>query len=185
MSAFHLRAARRKLFAGGIVAYPTEAVYGLGCDPLNPEAVMRLLELKQRPWQKGMILIASSQSQLRPFLQPIDATIQQKLDASWPGPVTWLLEAKPEVPYWLRGEHRTLAVRVTAHPLAAALCDTFGGPLVSTSANLAGHEPARAPLTVRRELGEKVDYILHGALGGNDKPTEIRDAQTGRIVRTG
>ncbi|MGM0593160.1 MAG: L-threonylcarbamoyladenylate synthase [Pseudomonadota bacterium] len=185
MSAFHLRTARRTLEGGGIIAYPTEAVYGLGCDPLDPQAVMRLLGLKQRPWQKGMILIASRQSQLTPFLQPIGATLQQKLDATWPGPVTWLLPARPEVPYWLRGAHQTLAVRVTAHPLAAALCDAFGGPIVSTSANLAGHEPARSPLTVQRELGEQVDYILHGELGDSDKPTEIRDAATGHIIRAG
>ncbi|MCW8828315.1 MAG: L-threonylcarbamoyladenylate synthase [Gammaproteobacteria bacterium] len=185
MSGFHLRYARRVLQRGGIVAYPTEAVYGLGCDPLNPQAVMRLLAIKQRPWQKGMILIASSQQQLEPYLRPIGPAVQKKLTQSWPGPVTWLLPARPEVPWWLRGEHVTLAVRVTAHPLAAALCEQFGGPVVSTSANLAGHEPARSALTVRRELGDKVDYILHGTLGNRGRPTEIRDAQTGRIIRAG
>ncbi len=185
MSAFHLRTARRKLQAGGIVAYPTEAVYGLGCDPLNPEAVMRLLAIKQRSWQKGMILIASEPAQLEPFLLPLAPDIEDKVRATWPGPVTWLLPARPEVPWWLRGEYRTLAVRVTAHPLAAALCEAFHGPIVSTSANLAGHEPARTALTVQRELGQRVDYILHGALGDLAQPTEIRDAQTGRIVRAG
>jgi L-threonylcarbamoyladenylate synthase len=185
MSPFHLRAARRTLQAGGIVAYPTEAVYGLGCDPLNPHAVLRLLALKQRPWEKGMILIAARQEQLSPFLQPVPPAVQEKLSQSWPGPVTWLLPALPEVPYWLRGVHDTLAVRVTAHPLAAALCEAFGGPIVSTSANLAGHEPARSALTVRRELGGQVDYILHGELGNSEKPTEIRDALTGGVIRAG
>lgn len=185
MHPFQLRTAARLIGAGGIVAYPTEAVYGLGCDPLNPAAVMRLLALKQRPWNKGMILIASTITQLAPYLRPLSAELEDRVSATWPGPVTWLLPARPEVPYWLRGEHETLAVRVTAHPVAAALCETFGGALVSTSANLAGHEPARRALTVRRELGQQVDYILHGALGGSDRPTEIRDAQTGRIVRAG
>lgn len=185
MRGFPLRTARRYLEAGGIIAYPTEAVFGLGCDPLNPEAVMRLLAIKQRPWQKGMILIASNQSQLTPYLQPLDASTAQQLSDTWPGPVTWLLPARDDVPWWLRGTHRTLAVRVTAHPLASALCEAFGGPIVSTSANLAGHEPARRALTVRRELGEQVDYILHGALGDSHRPTEIRDAQTGRIIRAG
>lgn len=185
MTAFHLRTARRVLQAGGILAYPTEAVFGLGCDPLNPEAVMRLLALKQRPWQKGLILVASTRQQLAPYLDTLSSDIEAKLDESWPGPVTWLLPAKPEVPYWLRGEHSTLAVRVTAHPLAAALCDIVGGPIVSTSANLAGHRPARSALTVQRELGWEVDYILHGTLGDSDKPTEIRDASTGRIIRAG
>ena len=94
-----------------------------------------------------------------------------------------LLPARPEVPRWLRGEHDTLAVRVTAHPLAAALCDAFGGPIVSTSANLAGHEPARSALRVQCELGSGVDYILHGPLGELAQPTEIRDAKTGRVIR--
>lgn len=185
MSPFHLRTARRILQAGGIVAYPTEAVYGLGCDPLNPQAVMRLLALKQRPWQKGVILIASERQQLEPFLLPLTAEVDARVRASWPGPVTWLLPARAEVPYWVRGEHRTLAVRVTAHPLAAALCEVFGGPIVSTSANLAGHEPARSALRVQRELGYRLDYILHGPLGELVQPTEIRDAETGRIIRAG
>ena len=185
MSPFHLRTARHVLQAGGILAYPTEAVYGLGCDPLNPDAVMRLLQIKQRPWQKGMILIAAELQQLAPFLLPLTPEILEKVNASWPGPVTWLLPARPEVPYWLRGVHPTLAVRVTAHPLAAALCNTFGGPIVSTSANLAGHEPARSALRVQRELGERVDYILHGALGELSQPTEIRDAASGCIIRAG
>jgi L-threonylcarbamoyladenylate synthase len=185
MSPFRLRTARRILRAGGIVAYPTEAVYGLGCDPLNPDAVMRLLALKQRPWQKGLILIASELKQLDPFVLPMSAAIAARVRGSWPGPVTWLLPVRPEVPYWIRGEHETLAVRVTAHPFAAALCDTFGGAIVSTSANLAGHAPARSALTVQRELGDRVDYILHGPLGELAQPTEIRDALTGRIARGG
>lgn len=146
---------------------------------------MRLLALKERPWQKGLILIASHQSQLAPYLEPIAPAVQDKLSQTWPGPVTWLLPALAEVPYWLRGEHRTLAVRVTAHPLAAALCDCLGGPIVSTSANRAGHEPARKALSVQRELGSEVDYILHGELGESEKPTEIRDGLTGRIIRAG
>lgn len=185
MSAFHLRTARRLLRAGGIVAYPTEAVYGLGCDPLNPQAVSRLLAIKHRPWRKGLILIAASPQQLEPYLEPVAPALQEQLSRSWPGPVTWLLPAREAVPRWLRGEHRTLAVRVTAHPLASALCEAFGGPLVSTSANLAGHAPARSALRVQGKLGGQVDYILHGSLGESEKPTEIRDARTGRIVRAG
>lgn len=185
MSAFHLREALRVLLKGGIVAYPTEAVYGLGCDPHNANAVMRLLELKQRAWEKGLILIASHRHQLDHWLEPVGLSVEQQLKQTWPGPVTWLLPACPEVPEWLRGEHATLAVRVTAHPVAAALCDVFGGPLVSTSANLAGHRPARSALQLQRELGRNIDYILHGDVGDQLKPTEIRDAATGRVIRAG
>lgn len=184
-SPWQLREAARLLQAGAVVAYPTEAVYGLGCDPANREAVTRLLALKGRPWQKGLILIAAEFEQFAPYLQPLDEATRSRVLASWPGPVTWLLPARPEVPRWLRGEHTSLAVRVSAHPLAAALCRAFGGPLVSTSANAAGQAPARSALRVRRQLGAGVDLILHGALGERAQPTEIRDAASGRVIRPG
>lgn len=171
------------LHSGGIIAYPTEAVFGLGCDPHNAQTVQRLLEIKQRPIHKGLILIASDQQQLAPYIQPPSQALQNKLNASWPGPVTWLLPARPEVPEYLRGEHTTLAVRVTAHPLAAALCSAFGGPIVSTSANPGGLAPARDVLTVRRYFGESLDYVLNGPLGELARPTEIRHGQTGRVMR--
>lgn len=86
---------------------------------------------------------------------------------------------------WLTGNHTTLAVRVTAHPLAAALCDAFGGPLISTSANISGRPPARTALRVRQIFGDQVEQILHGELAGRKRPTEIRDARTGRVLRKG
>lgn len=183
MSPWHLRRACRHLWQGGVIAYPTEAVYGLGCDPLNPEAVERLLALKQRPMAKGLILIASDFEQLQPYLLPLSPELEGRVAGSWPGPVTWLLPARPEVPAWLRGEHTSLAVRVTAHPLAAELCRTFGGPVVSTSANISRRPPARSPLDVQRIFGDSLDYILHGPLGEQARPTEIRDGLSGRIVR--
>ncbi|HEY0719815.1 MAG TPA: Sua5/YciO/YrdC/YwlC family protein, partial [Gammaproteobacteria bacterium] len=148
MTPWQLREAVRVLHDGGLIAYPTEAVYGLGCDPLNADAVLRLLELKQRPWQKGLILIAAEQTQLEPYLLPLDSAMLARVAPTWPGPYTWLLPARDETPWWLRGEHDTLAVRVTAHPVAAALCRAFGGPIISTSANLAGKAPATSPLAV-------------------------------------
>ncbi len=187
MAPWHLRQAVRALRHGGIVAYPTEAVYGLGCDPLNAAAVLRLLALKKRPMEKGLILIASDFQQLIPFVRTPDADIMRCINATWPGPVTWLLPAKAETPAWLCGAHDTLAVRVTAHPQAAALCRTFGGALVSTSANPTGRPPARYPLRVRHYFGHysngTLDYILSGAVYSHTKPTEIRDALTGKIIR--
>ncbi|MGB5495457.1 MAG: Sua5/YciO/YrdC/YwlC family protein, partial [Sedimenticolaceae bacterium] len=112
-----LQHAARVLRAGGVVAYPTEAVFGLGCDPLNRSAVLRLLAIKQRPMDKGLILIANRLEQLLPFLRPLDPKVEQRLQETWPGPVTWLLPAHPAAPRWLRGRHTKLAVRVTAHPL--------------------------------------------------------------------
>ncbi|MCB1776076.1 MAG: Sua5/YciO/YrdC/YwlC family protein [Candidatus Competibacteraceae bacterium] len=169
--------------AGGIVAYPTEAVYGLGCDPRNAWAVRRLLALKRRPLHKGLILIAADFAQLTPFLQPLSSEEQMRLAATWPGPYTWLIPARMGAPDWLRGDHDTLAVRVTAHPLAAALCWACGHALVSTSANFSGHPPARNALAVRRQLGGSIDGLLPGSTDSASKPTEIRDLRSGQLIR--
>ena len=185
MNRLRLRAAARVVKPGGLSAYPTEAVYGLGCDPRNEAAVRRLLALKRRPVHKGLILIAADFAQLAPFLQPLTPADRVHLAATWPGPYTWLLPARPDTPHWLRGRHETLAVRVTAHPLAAALCRACGHPLVSTSANFSGRPPARSALAARRQLGTTIDYLLPGPTGGAARPTEIRDLRSGRRVRGG
>lgn len=184
-ASWHIANAARRVRAGGVIAYPTEAVYGLGCDPEDGAAVLRLLELKERAIGKGLILIASQFAALQRYLAPIDAMQLKKLQRSWPGPVTWVLPARPATPVWLRGRHSTLAVRVTAHPIAAALCNACGGVLVSTSANISKRPPARSALGVRRRFGTCLDYIVNGPLGGLDKPTPIYDAATGRVVRGG
>ena len=181
-SPFQLRQAARTLAQGGIVAYPTEAVYGLGCDPLNGLAVERLLLLKRRPVTKGLILIAADLQQLRPYIGLPEKEIPSRVLASWPGPHTWLLPVASHVPWWITGGQERIAVRVTAHPVAAALCRHFGGPLVSTSANSAGKAPARNPLQVRLRC-PGTDLILHGPTSGLENPTPIRDATTGETVR--
>lgn len=168
---------------GGIVAYPTEAVFGLGCDPFNPAAVYRLLALKRRQENKGLILISDRFERLMPLLGELSKERLETIKSTWPGPVTWVVTAAPNVPAWLRGKHTTLAVRVTAHPIAAALCRAVGAPLVSTSANLSRHPPARSPLQVRIRCENRVDFILHGRTGKQRRPTQIRDATTGCILR--
>ncbi|NNF95993.1 MAG: threonylcarbamoyl-AMP synthase [Halobacteria archaeon] len=168
---------------GGVIAYPTEAVYGLGCDPANHQAVQKLLEIKQRDRDKGLILIAADFDQLIPFLAEIDDPIKERVLATWPGPVTWLWPAKSGVSTWLRGEHATIAIRVTDHPLAAQLCRAFGGALVSTSANVSGNPPAQSAEQVRAQFKHQLDYVLEGEVGGLAKPSQIRDALSGRILR--
>jgi L-threonylcarbamoyladenylate synthase len=180
-----LEQAARVLRDGGLVAYPTEGVYGLGCDPMNEAAVDRLLILKQRPRAKGLILIAAAPEQLDPFMAPLEPPLRERVLARWPGPVTWVVPAAPTAPEWVRGAHETIAVRVTAHPLAASLCRAAGMAIVSTSANLSGHDPARSAQEVVAQLGGRVDCILEGALGGLDRPTEILDARTGQVLRSG
>jgi L-threonylcarbamoyladenylate synthase len=182
MRNWHIKRAAAILHQGGIVAYPTEGVWGLGCDPGNAEAVLRLLALKQRPWQKGLILIAADYEQLAPYITATPAMLK-RARATWPGPVTWLLPAQVATPPWLRGTHRSVAVRVTAHPVAAALCRRFGGAVVSTSANLSGHPAARRRLQVQAYFGADLDYIVPGPLGAHHGTTEIRDARSGSVIR--
>jgi L-threonylcarbamoyladenylate synthase len=187
VSPWQLREAARIIGRGGIIAYPTEAVFGLGCDPLNPSAVLRLLALKQRPLEKGLVLIASNIEQLKPFMAPLDARQKSTLEASWPGPVTWLVPARPETPAWLKGHHDTVAVRVTNHPVAASLCQTVGHALVSTSANPSGLPPAKTSLQVKsyfsKQSNQNVDKIVTGALGSEANPSIIKDLSTDTIIR--
>lgn len=183
-SGYHkLRLATRCIRAGGIIAYPTEAVYGLGCDPWNGDSVRRLLAIKRRPEHKGLILIAADFAQLQPFVEPLDDVRMDRIFATWPGPVTWLLPARARTPGWLRGSHATLAVRVTTHRLAVALCESAGGALVSTSANVSGRPPARTALQVRLALDSQLDVVLVGQCGMCDRPSVIRDGRTGLLVR--
>lgn len=182
ISQWRLRQALHALSCGGVIAYPTEAVYGLGCDPMDEDAVLRILALKQRPIEKGMILVAADFNQLQDFIQPVSAELLAQLEKSWPGHVTWVLPARADVPEFLTGAHDTLAVRVTAHAQTAALCRAFGGPIVSTSANISGLRPARNSHQVHWQIPE-VDYVMPGACGGALQPSTIRDGRTGAVLR--
>ncbi len=184
-SPIHLQQAVLALRDGGVIAYATESVWGLGCDPWRPEAVARIWDIKRRDPGKGLILIAGDWSQILPWLQGLDDIAQSRLHATWPGPVTWLVPVPPDFPDWLRGRHDSVALRVSAHPGVQALCRAFGGPLVSTSANRAGRPAARTLFDVRQRLGGELDYILPGATGGLARPTEIRDLSSQRVIRAG
>lgn len=172
------------LHRGGIISHPTEAVFSLGCDPFNEKAVLQILELKQRPVAKGLILIGYDWKQLQDLTLPISDERLNAVKKTWPGPYTWIFPASAKVPYWIRGNYTTIAVRVTAHPIAKLLCREFGLPLVTTSANLAGQPPARSSAEVHKIFADKIDYVVDGAVGGLTNPTEIRDAVSGNLVRS-
>ena len=180
---WHIREAVRHIAAGGVIAYPTDTVYGLGCNPFNAAAVLHLLALKQRSPAHGVILIGSEIDQFAPFLQPLTRTITGRIHRANGSPVTWVLPCRPDTPAWLTGKHDTLAVRVTDHPVAAALCRAWGGALVSTSANIHGHRPATSPLQVRKAFNGLLDYILHNPDGATNRPSTIRDGLTGEVLR--
>ena len=181
--------AHHVLQCGGVIAYPTEAVYGYGCDPFNAEAVEQLLAIKQRPWQKGLILIAANVQQIAPLLDALSEEQRHKVESSWPGPVTWLLpDPHHWVPSQIKGQFASVAVRVTNHPIAKKLCENWGGPLVSTSANRSGEEPCYGELPFRlrlqrRDASEQPDFIVGGPTSGRKKPSEIRDLLSGDVIR--
>ena len=179
-----LSQAVKHLKQGSVIAYPTEAVYGLGCDPDNLDAIQKILDIKQRNKEKGLILIAENYEQLKPYLKQLNPEIEKEVLASWPGPVTFLIPAKASVSTFLKGKFQTLAVRVTNHPVAKKLCHEFGKAIVSTSANLEGGEPARTADEVKTLLQDKVSFILEGETDKNAQPSEIRDALTDEIIRS-
>ena len=172
---------------GEVIAYPTEGVFGVGCDPDNPEAIKKLLELKQRPVEKGLILIAASYQQLLPYIDESQLTQDQlrKVHQTWPGAVTWIMPCSDKVSSLVCGQFDSIAVRVTDHPLVQKMCNDFGKPLTSTSANLTGKPPCLTSQEVERQLGGHLAAILVGETGGRDRPSEIRDAKTSKVLRQG
>ena len=173
------------LRAGGVICYPTEAVYGLGCDPDDHSAVQRILALKQRAEEKGLILIADNFAQLLPYVDESKIPMDKRAEifSSWPAAITWALPVKSSTPKWLTGAHSTIAVRVSAHPVVKQLCQQFGKPLVSTSANIAGQQPEATLDKVKVVFNDQIDFYVEGALGGEIKPSQIKDAFTTQLIR--
>lgn len=176
-----LRRAQHHLRQAGVIAYATESCFGLGCHPLSAKGLKRVIAYKGRPNHKGMIVVAASLAQLRPLLAPLSAEAEAMCQRYWPGPYTLLLPAAKRVLPLLRGRHRTLAVRVTAHPFTQRLCQALG-PLVSTSANRAGQRSLRSAAACQRQFGKQV-LTLPGQIGKRRKPSTIIDVQTGRVLR--
>lgn len=179
---FYLQQAADVVRHGGVIAYPTEAVYGLGCDPGNEHAVMRLLAIKHRPVAKGLILLGADLDQLLPWVRLSDKQIRQ-LQGQWPVGTTYLVPASPRVPPWITGAHSKVAVRVSAHPLAARLARLSGTPLVSTSANRAGAPSCRNAFQVGRQIGSELDFLVTGQCDITRKPSTIVDIDSGDVVR--
>lgn len=175
--------AANRLRQGEVIAYPTEAVYGLGCDPLNHEAVERLLDMKGRSQAAGLILIADEFSRFVDFVGEVGSDLIERTQSTWPGPVTWLFPKSALVPGWISGDHDSVALRVTDHPACRRLCAAFGGPIVSTSANRSGEAPATTADAVEASFGLLIDGVMQGELGGLERPSEIRDVRTGEVVR--
>lgn len=180
LSPFNIRQAALAVKQGGIIAYPTEAVYGLGCDPYQEAAVHQLLVLKKRPIEKGLILVARHLNQLDDFIEPLSNEQKERIQNN--RHTTWLVPAS-HAPTWLRGKHNTLAVRLSAHPVVQQLCSALDQPIVSTSANPAGRNPAQNSLQCHHYFHQELDIIVNADTGSLEQPTEIRDLLTQRVIR--
>ena len=171
--------------AGGVLAYPTEAVWGLGCDPWNREAVQQILTIKRRPMEKGLIMVAADESAIAPLLKHLTPEQIKRMRQTWPGPVTWVIpDSQGWAPEWVRGSHSSIAVRISRHPVVQALCQSWDKPLISTSANRAGEEPLRSQGDVEALLGDEVDFIVPGTVGDlESEPSRIFDLVSGKQLR--
>jgi len=176
-----IETAKKALLKGGIIAYPTEAVYGFGCDPLNREAVQQLLRIKKRPESAGLILLIAHWEQLMPLIAPINSSIMEKIRASWPGHTTWLFPKSNKIPDWISGSHASVAIRMTNHPVAKHLCDE--NPLVSTSANTRGTATATSIDALQAQFSTQIDAFVDAPLGNEPAPSIIIDALTGLKIR--
>ncbi len=172
----------RELKSSGLIAYPTEAVWGLGCLPHDYTAVQRLLKLKSRPQHKGLILVSGDRAHFAHLLEGLTVEQEDWLEQTWPGPNTWLVPHRQRVPDWISGGHQSVAIRVSAHPVIRALSQAVGGPIVSTSANPQGLAPARTGWRAKLYFGDQV-YYVPGQVGRAAKPSQIRDLATGQILR--
>jgi len=145
--------------------------------------LQRIFEIKRRDLRKGLIIVAATVAQLDPLAEIPDDEAGARILSSWPGPVTWVLPARPGVSPLVTGGRSTIAVRVSDHPIVQRLCRRIGSALVSTSANFSGRPPAHSSLQVRRTLGRALDFVLAGPLGDSSRPTEIRDFESGKVLR--
>lgn len=176
----HLQLAVASLKSGGVIAYPTEGVWGLGCVWTDEAAIKEILRLKQRPLEKGMILLCSELADVETFLLPLSEQDIAQIEQEHPHPVTWILPCKSSVPTSVRGQHSSIAVRFSKHPLVQALCAEVG-PIISTSANPTGEAAAMSAEEVRGYFNDQLSYILPGELGGYSKPSEIRTLDGQRV----
>lgn len=181
---------------GEVIAYPTEGVWGLGCDPFNADAVNRLLAIKNRSMDKGLILVAANLDQISPLLHSLSDEQRSRLNESvsensssrlalHPAsrPTTWLIPSHDLIPSWITGAHSTVAVRISKHPTVAALCQAYGGMIVSTSANPSKQRPALTQLTARHYFAKQINVYLSGKVNCAGEASEIRDLVTGDVLR--
>lgn len=179
MLANHITQAQVILQHGGVLAYSTETVLGLGCNPNNQDATNKILWLKNRAVENGLIVVVENVESLQHYSQTLNQ--EQITTISKTEKTTWLLPANDSVPNWVTGSHDKVAVRITNHPIAGLLSTSTNG-IISTSANISSYKTLASQNEVREWFGPHVDYIVIGEMG-SEKPSQIKDLLTGEVIR--
>ena len=170
------------LKSGEVIGYPTEAVYGIGCDPWNQSSVEKIAKIKGRKKRQTFLMVASSIDQLTDLIDI--SRLSSQVKSSWPGHTTWLIKAKENVPYWLQDEQTNkVGVRISNHPLVRELCSEYGKPIISTSANISGKEEIKNQQEFIRTFSSDINYLVDGDLGDYDKASMIIDMETNKKIR--
>jgi L-threonylcarbamoyladenylate synthase len=164
--------------SGGVVVYPTETVYGVGVDPFSTAAVQRVFAMKGRDASKGMILLLRDEGDLDLLVESVTPDARHLMQAFWPGPLTLVLAARPELPPALLGGASTVAVRVSDNVVCRELAGRAGGAITSTSANRSGCPPALSAAEAIVGLGPDVDVVLDGGESADPRPSTVVDMTT-------
>ncbi len=182
LTRWRLQCIDQALTQGGIIAYPTESVYGLGCDPEQPLALERLLNVKRRSFHKGLIILISNIDQALPYIQPLNEQQTRLILKNNARATTWLIPRSDHLPELLYGQSDRIAIRLTRHPIAKSICDYTDKALVSTSCNLSGKPPMKYAFEARNKMSAHIDQVVAGECE-QQSPSKIIDLLTGNIIR--
>ena len=185
MSPWAIKRLGKAIQQGAVIVYPTDTIWGLGCHPLLTHSVGRILNIKQRPVDKGLILLGSRLEFFESYISnQLDAEQIARLQEITEHPVTWLVPAGDQCPDWIRGYSTSVAIRITSHPFIIELCDQIRSPIVSTSANRSGSATVRNAWQAHREFTDQVDYIVSGYNPGTKRASEIKSLEGNKILRS-
>lgn len=182
MAPWALNRFSKAVLQGAVFGYPTDTIWGFGCHPLIDSSVMRILKIKNRSPDKGLILLSSQLDYCLPYLDAA-ADLLETIRLPAEQPTTWIVDASEDCPVWLRGKHPGIAIRITDHPFVVALCQRIESPLVSTSANRAGASAVRNLLQLRRQFGSQLDYLVSGYEVGKGAASKIKFLADGNTLR--
>jgi L-threonylcarbamoyladenylate synthase len=172
---------------GDVIAYPTETIYGLGADVVNRKAIKKIYDLKARDYGLPVSILVADIAMLREFVEEVPEQALSLMRRFWPGALTILFPANDKIPKGLVTNTGRVGVRISSHPIAAALVKTFGKPITTTSANLSGFPPSLSVKHIQKYFGDKIPCLVDGGECEPSRGSTVVDVgeETMRIVREG